>query len=103
PSAPESATPIPNFSAPFPSPATPIPTPPSHPGLSCRDRQAHRLALRKQAPREEIAMRKVFFVRMSKLLWTVATVLLVVAAGAYVGWRLSDGSSKPASASAPRV
>jgi len=48
-------------------------------------------------------MRKVFFVRMSKLLWTVATVLLVVAAGAYVGWRLSDASSKPASASAPRV
>jgi len=48
-------------------------------------------------------MRKVIFVRKSKLLWTVATVLLVVAAGAYVGWRLSDGSSKPASASVPRV
>src|SRR5690606_31558464 len=73
------------------------------PGLSCRDRRAHRLALRIHAPREEIAMRKVIFVRKSKLLWTVATVFLVAAAGAYVGWRLSDGSAKPASAGAPRV
>jgi heme/copper-type cytochrome/quinol oxidase subunit 2 len=48
-------------------------------------------------------MRKVIFVKKSKFIWTIATVVLVVTAGAYVGWRLSEAASKPASAEASRV